>query len=316
MGGDYNQKGEQYQTNMSAHRDRTFGVLNQEAKEFYDFITNRISKEYRKATDENNISKILLYKNMSSCISCLDGFLYQCSKLIRHNNEIIKFIPKKDTTDTMVSFSSLETCTDFESLLYQGRATLDRVTFFISKQIYNSETDKFNRLEKVLSNFTKKDARAQKSVNIIKSSIKYFQGLLINDYKGGTSLRSLLAHSKSHEEAINGSFTIHRSQDAVLIFDQEINHFPMIISSNILNRYIPFLILNILAIYLEVKEIEEEKVFSSWNPICINSSEYKIEEGGVNGIPFSITISDSISVTINTYTFHKDIIKKAYTVKD
>jgi hypothetical protein len=315
MGGDYNENGEQYQASISVHEDRSFGVLNKETREFYDLINNIILQRYKKSKDESDSSKVS-YKNMSSCMSCLDGFLYQCSKLIYHNNEIFKQIPEQDITDTVACFSSIETCTDFESLLYQGRATLDRLTFFISKQIYNSETDKFNKLENVLANFEKRDERARKSINIIKSSIGYFQGLLINDYSGRTSLRSLLAHSKSHEEAINGAFTIHRKNNFVLIFDQEINNFPMIISSNLLNRYVPFLILNILAIYLEVDGIEEEKVSSSWNPICINSSEYKIEEGDANGIAFSVPVLNLIGFTPNTYTFHKDILEKVLIVKD
>jgi hypothetical protein len=316
MGGDYNKNGDQYQAASSAHEDRSFGVLNNETRVFYDLINNIILNKYKKSKDENDLSKISLYKNMNSCMSCLDGFLYQCSKLSYHNNEIFKQIPEQDITDTMACFSSIETCTDFESLLYQGRATLDRLTFFISKQIYDSETDKFNKLENVLGNFEKRDERARKSINIIKSSIGYFQGLLINDYSGKTSLRSLLAHSKSHEEAINGAFTIHRSNNGVLIFDQEINNFPMIISSNILNRYVPFLILNILAIYLEVDGIGEEKVSSSWNPICINSSEYRIEEGDVDGVDFSVIVLNPIGFTINTYTFHKNILEKVLMLKD
>jgi hypothetical protein len=120
MGGNYNEKGTQYETKALAHKDRTFGVLNKETKDFYDVIARSIAAGYRLATDENDKHKISFYKNIESCKSCLDGFLYQCSKLVNHNNDMLKYIPEKDVTDTMSSFSSLETCTDFEYLLYHG----------------------------------------------------------------------------------------------------------------------------------------------------------------------------------------------------
>jgi hypothetical protein len=89
----------------------------------------------------------------------------------------------------------------------------------------------------------------------------------------------------------------------------------MILSSHLLNKYIPFLVLNILAVYLDLKEIEEDKVNPTWKPLPINASNFKVEDDNLDGIKFSVTTMDINNVILNTYNYHRSIISKAYYVK-
>jgi hypothetical protein len=70
---------------------------------------------------------------------------------------------------------------DFESLLLQGRAALDRLTNFISRH-HGDYTDRFSRLREILQN----SKRGEKTDAILEFSInsKWFEGTLMKDNLG------------------------------------------------------------------------------------------------------------------------------------
>lgn len=275
MNGDFNQAGVQYTFTAQAHTP--IPILNITSTSYYSLIESKIIEEYIKAVSVDDEQRQQYLRNVDACMVCLDSFLFQCQRLMQHNENFSKSIPEKDSHPTAIFHSGKEIGTDFESLLYQARATLDRLTFFISGQVFHQETDKFKKLTGVLKNFIKRMPELAKAIEVINNSLPHLKGLLIEDDSGKTALRSLLAHSKSHLEVVQGHFSIYRLGDIVIRFDQELQKFPLIISANLLNRYIPYVTLNLLAIFLEIdSELPEKDCQPSWKPCCIHSSKYKV----------------------------------------
>lgn len=347
MSGDFNEKDISYEASVDFGKDNTFNLLNGKGKLFYDGIEQEIANQYslnlkdkkkvlkkiselKYSADKKSFTlkdfqyqlieynqKMNFYKyrkkyllNINSCLVCLNSFMYQSKKLENHNFELKKDIPDRDSSPVVLAKSSLEACTDFESLLYLARSALDRLTFFICKQIYKDGMENFNKkIINILKNF-KKDYRSSLSITIFNNSIPHFQGLLIDKKEGGTSLRSLLAHSKSHSEAINGEFTVHRSDNFVLRFDQELEGYPLLQSSHLITQYLVYTVLNNLAIYLGIKEqISENNCIPNWTPCAIKSSVYRVDKDYPNSIPFTIPLFIPIGFIPDTHYFKKDILQ-------
>lgn len=354
MSGDFNQKNISYEALVGFEEDNTFGLLNEEAKNTYAKIESEISEqysnneEYKKKflnklntlkyftninglsflnyqyqfNEYNSIINFYTYRkkyilNINSCLICLNSFMYQSKKIEYHNEKLKTIIPPKDNSPTVIAESSLEACSDFESLLYQARSTLDRITFFICKQVYKDSMENFNkRIVNILKNF-KKDNRSVLAIEVLNISIPKFQGLLIDKAEGGTSLRSLLAHSKSHSEAINGEFTVHRSQNYILRFDQELDGYPLLNSSHLLVQYMVFTALNLIAIYLNTDiRIEEDKCIARWVPCALKSSEFKVDKDYPNALPFTIPLFVPSGFIPDTYYFKNEILEYVETLKE
>lgn len=79
--------------------------------------------------------------------------ILQIERLSNRQNQLlaqaIDVIINRNATDAV--FLASEVSSDFESLILQGRAALDRLTNFISRH-YGNYTDRFSKLWKVLQN--------------------------------------------------------------------------------------------------------------------------------------------------------------------
>jgi hypothetical protein len=82
---------------------------------------------------------------------------------------------------------------DFESLLLQGRAALDRLTNFISRHS-GDHTDRFSRLREIVQN-SKRDEKTDAILELSDNS-KWFEGTLMKDNLG-ENLRRFVAHKQS-----------------------------------------------------------------------------------------------------------------------
>ena len=125
-------------------------------------------------------------------------------------------------------------------------------------------------------NFERKDNRAAQAKTLVEVILPDFQGILIDGKDGKTSLRSLLAHSRSTGKSLTHVFTIHRRSDGrILRFDLELGSIGILNTSWMLNRLIPFIVLNLVALYSEFdRKLILKACEPNWEPQCIGLSSF------------------------------------------
>ena len=217
-----------------------YSLLGNEAVNQWDSIQKYLSAQW-KTEKQGRLSAI------SGCLEKLSTSLLQVSRIKKFHEELI------NTTILNLGkgagYAALRgdiACADFESLLLQGRAALDRVTWFISKE-FNQTCDSFRRLNNLLKNFDKKSVLAITLIDIIHESIPWVNGLLAK-IEGGDSFRDFVAHKGATIEKMSNCFgiTFIDNQRAIL-FDCELDRFPVFRKSIEAVQYISFTILNLLS---------------------------------------------------------------------
>ena len=166
-------------------------------------------------------------------------------------------------------------CIDFESLLFHGRAALDRLAFYLCSELYNQpNADKFGKLRNVLLNFNTKDAKAQKTLAFLETVLSSLEGILVDT--GSGSLRSALIHRRSVSELTTVVYTVHRLGDGrILRFDCEVQKRPVFATSRTLTQSVTFLILNTLGLYLgEQTALALEECEPTWKNLSVSFSTF------------------------------------------
>lgn len=274
MRGDFNQVGEQYEALAVAGAPGHYQMISKTSAVFFEDLRRHFCSKW--ASEPNSVE----LKRWSATIDCLQSFLYQVRRLAQHSKELSALMPPPDH---LLGHSGIEALTDFETLLYLGRSALDRLTFAVAKQTYGQNCEKFDKFANVLRNFQRKDTRAQRAIVAVEASIDAFQGVLIDTKDGKTGLRSLLAHSRSTGESLTNVFTVHRGVDGkVLRFDIELDRNGVLHTSWELNRTIPFVVLNLVALYSDFeKSLTLKDCEPTWAPECIFLSSFidKTENG-------------------------------------
>jgi hypothetical protein len=112
----------------------------------YESISQHLSRKW----DENTELHSQLWE-WKGCLEKLATSILQIDRLSNRQNQLlaqaIDSIVKGNAND--VVFLASEVSSDFESLLLQGRAALDRLINFISRY-YGNYTDRFSKLREVL----------------------------------------------------------------------------------------------------------------------------------------------------------------------
>lgn len=118
-------------------------ILSATALEQYESISQYLSRKW----DEDPALRTQL-REMKACLDKLETSILQIERLSNHQNQLLTLAiearAKQNVHDA--AFLASEVSSDFESLLLQRRAALDRLTNFISRQ-YGNYTDRFSRLE-------------------------------------------------------------------------------------------------------------------------------------------------------------------------
>ncbi len=247
MSFDFNKKGQTYGFEAHAGDKSDFGVLREKAFCHFSELQSMISSKHQHGDEK--IQKLMV--GAQGCYERFEAFLVQSQRLANHSISVLK--QKAPEPGSMVAFRDTLAVYDFEALLFNSRALLDRISFFIAKQIYNQDCDKPNKLKNVLENFIQKDSKARQAIEIIDEAMPVFIGLVIDSENGQKSLRSHLIHKSTSGENTTCAFTIHSApNDQVIRFDHEINGFPLIGSAWLISKYIIYFSINLLGIYLEI----------------------------------------------------------------
>jgi len=243
MEGDFNIKGKTYAYMAQGKERPDFGALRPKAFDLFLKIQTSVSQNLIQVSE----SQRGYLNDIFSCTQRLSSFLYHSNRFTFHIKSLNSIAPPKN----QLIYSAIdEACIDFESLLFLGRAALDRLAYFVASRVYEQKNaDKFSNLQNVLQNFIEKDDRAENADAIISKSNPAFEGL-ITDSAETQALRSALIHRRSIGEVTTYGFTVHGLPDGrLLFFDCEIGNKPLIGSAEYLFKHVNFVSLNLLSIY-------------------------------------------------------------------
>jgi hypothetical protein len=181
----------------------------------------------------------------------LRSFNLQVARIHQHEEDLrnhMRQTVKEHGKDNIISAQAADQLsTDFESLLFHGRAVLDRLTLFIARE-HKQNLDKFSKLERILLNASDKDPSPRKILKLLKDC-PALQGTLL-DAETETSLRSRVAHRSSISEGVQTHLTIHLFNGRALVIDCEAFDHGVISTSRALSGQVAYLVVNALRTYL------------------------------------------------------------------
>ncbi len=301
MDSDYNKNGVQYRYIAVAPEKPDIRVLGDNAINYVIRLKKIIANKHYNGDNPQKNQMV----SLNGCIERLIAFLFQSYRISQYALEIYK--RTSPPPKVMSAFVHDKVLFDFESLLYHGRALLDRITFYLSKQVYNQDCDVFNKLSNVLKNFEHRDSRIPYALKLINESLPAFQGLLIDANNGRKSLRSRLIHKSTTGESTTCAFTIHTLSDGSIIrFDYELMEYPLVANAFTLTKYVSYFTLNIIGKYLEYnKNLKLEDCNPTWENRLIHFSSFV--DPTSTGPKFSIVKMNPSGFSLKTNNLKQNI---------
>lgn len=183
-----------------------------------------------------------------------------------------------------------ELSTDFESMLFHGRAALDRVSLFLARE-HSQNSDRFSKLQRVLENASSQDHRPRTLLELLGKCVG-LRGTM-TDLEDEKALRSRVAHRSSITEGVQTHLTIHMWNGRCLVVDCEAFGRGVISTARALSYEIPYLVTNALRLYI-----------SGSKPISM--SGFRVKE------PFPVVVfqaaldPDEKGPTLEAYKLNKD----------
>jgi hypothetical protein len=294
MSFDFNKKGQTYEFAAFEDDKGNFGVLSEAASKYFWQLQSAISKTHQQGDEAQKRLMI----GAQGCLERLEAFVVQSNRMRLHHKSVCS--QPSPPPGSMVAFRDTIAVFDFEALLFHSRALLDRITFFITKQIYNQVCDKPTKMRNVLNNFMKKDERVSRALQVIGEAMPSLYGLIIDTESGEKSLRSHLIHKSTSGENSTCTFTIHSAPgNKAIRFDFEVKGNPIIGSAWKLSKYVPFLALNLLGIYLN---LEDGVTLDQCTPIWKNELKCftQLIDESESGPEFTMMKMNPSGIEINT----------------
>jgi len=179
----------------------------------------------------------------------------------------------------------LSALADFEGLLLQGRAALDRLTWFLTSSYYPAnKTQSFRKLRNALSNFAEKRDDARQLLAILDIVEPWFNDVLAT-LDAPESLRDLVGHKHAIAEGIETCFAVtYLSPNAALAFDCEVR-LPEVATATPLLRaacdaapHLSFTVLNSLAAVTGFPILTAEAFQPTWALRTVVRSDFLVDE--------------------------------------
>lgn len=264
---------------------RGHNLLPEEAVKLWIKIEKYLNVQW-KTGDKYRLSLI------DGCLKKLEATLLQVYRIKQSYNSLLKSAKQQKNKKISYSFFRGDTaCTDFESLLFHSRATLDILTWFLSKEFKNS-CSSYRSLPNILQDHAPKSETAKKLIDIHEKSIKLINGLL-STVEQEKSLRDFIAHLGPASAKMENCFGIvFTNQRKAILFDCELDGHPVFRIASQSAQYISFIVLNMIAATLGEEGLSLEQLACKWVPKTIVLSESLVEEpkGSPHREPFTIVV--------------------------
>jgi len=258
---------------------------------------------------------------MNGCLVKLETSILEIHRLSHHQNQLLilavnNFV-NPDVRDQV--FQDSEISSDFESLLLQSRAALDRLTNFITRRYgKGSHTDRFSKLRNSVQN-SKRDDKTDPILNILDNA-RWFEGRLIEDTLQ-VNLRTFVAHKQSISEKLETYYQMHRlSEDKVLLYDMISKGFPFFKTAYEMGENLSYVILNMLALFTTGQTFDPASYSPNWKNRSVVLSDFQDISSDRLTIPvikltfrFSIYRYGSKEIVKNAISFTTTLLKQ---VKD
>jgi hypothetical protein len=229
-----------------------FGVLPERARLYQERLAKHVGEAWASA-DAAGQRRLMA---QSGVLNRLSGFLLQVRRMIDHRDAFVASLadaipnttPDVVAAQPAIALAAREAITDFESLLFHGRAVLDQQTLAVARH-YGQQTARFSRLQNVLSEFTAKSEEARRFGEIVAGADR-LAGVLTD--LEDRSLRSLV----THRGTVDGAFTMQLLADGrQLLFDAEAFGYGVLDTTKTLAAEVPFVTLNGVGIYVGLPEL-------------------------------------------------------------
>jgi len=257
-----------------------FGMLNDEVVNLWSQLTHqKFVWEKLSGVEKERLLRL------NGCLNKLSACLLQCSRLSAHYNSLIleaernsvdKFPP--DIEEAHLAYAGTVACSDFEALLLQGCAALDRLTYFLSSE-YKTPNNRYRKLVNILGNFAENDRRALELIEIQRISEAWVDGVL-TIFNSPRSFRDIVAHNEAASERMNSCFAVTLLEKRrALIYDCEVGGLGIYETTCEAAVHLPYLVLNSLAIMFDLEPIREIEAFSiDWENQTVLLRNFALEE--------------------------------------
>lgn len=171
---------------------------------------------------------------------------------------------------------------DFEGLLLQGRAVLDRLTWLISGE-YKSQCNSFRRLRRVVAG-RPKIKTSRELLTVLDEAMPWFGGVF-GRIEGGESLRDLVSHKHSITEGSETCFTVtFLPGTRAILFDcetllpQQTEATALFAASQEAARYLSFVVLNCLSVLVGIPTLPLTDYDPTWQNLAVAYSDFVLDE--------------------------------------
>jgi hypothetical protein len=253
-----NEPGVQYTWMAQRRKGNAFTPLSRAASEAFDRIGQAL---VARAKAEGAGKGFALDSKMSfDCLHKLEALAYHLSQLRAYKAGLLKKIggaAARVASWRALSFLEPETVFEFEALLLQARATLDTVTWCLSRAC-GQKTSTFRNLEKVLSARAAGDTRIEQCLVLLNQCP--WMSVSKELVRGDRSTRTYVAHYGSLLSVQQTCFTASRvGPDAALLFDMEMHeHVPLMATASKIHEDVPFFVTGALSVFLDLLPPEKE----------------------------------------------------------
>jgi hypothetical protein len=243
-----------------------YGSLPLGAVAQFDAINRHLAKRWDGADPASKASLAAA----SGCLAKLSGALLQVHRMRLHHDQLIELGQAnravfEQQANATIAFQGKEACADFEGLLLQGRAALDRLTFFLNHQFFPNNKNKSDRFSRLLGSIRKAQhphpqmAAVDRLITEADWLVSFFTDV------SSRSLRSFVAHRVAVLEWMDTCFTIIRVPNGrLLLFDGVVNRVPVFATSQRISAQLAFVVLNCVGLFTTGLELPLASYATPW----------------------------------------------------
>lgn len=255
-----------------------FGLLRLEIVHQWESLQTFLNSQWKNEEKRDYLIRI------DGCLDKLQSGLLQCYRMRQHHDDLIKKAAEMAPANVgSAAFLGDIACTDFESLLLQGRAALDRLSWFIADS-FGQKCQSFRKLRNVVANFQKKSKEAGGITAIIDDSNSWFDSTF-GKIDSPESLRDLVSHRHALTEGLQTCFGInHIGHRRAIIFDCETRlpgmtkSTPLFQTSNDSIQFLSYIVLNCISILTGKQTYPLSLYSSTWNNRTVVFSDFVMHE--------------------------------------
>ena len=314
----YNEAGIDYQILAQKIGSLPSGGMKASGMSVYVKLRDELFRAHRENTQDSNI-----LKNVYGCMHHFETYLQQMIRFLSHVDAIdnisdmqmstdypvVLMMKKDDSTDLeahgwdaihpplAIGLVARGVEYDFALLLLSAVATLDRISAFVSHQIFGKELNFYSLRLQIESS---DDVRAKKIAGAIDKALPAIEHVLVTTDKTRKSLRNRLAHLSSFPEMLGGILTIHVLEDGrSIVFDHDLAGFPLFSTAYNIGGAMPYLSLAMMSAMFvfdaegtplpgaeELQELNVEDFSPEWFNPAVDRSLFTAPEGTGTAVTF------------------------------